>query len=210
MSLSRLVTDSVDFADFWEARPLLSRNLGRLDDVISPELIEELVVGHGLRKPFVRMIKNGPLIPAAAYTRSIGSGSTALNGVVDPKGIRDCLADGATLVMTGLRLYLPSVTRFCDAVSDDLGFPVHANAYLTPANSRGAGAHYDFHGVFIRQTWGRKFWRIQAPVQELPASRCPEGAEFDTPVVLEAWLEPGDCIYLPRGYIHDGWTEDRA
>jgi lysine-specific demethylase/histidyl-hydroxylase NO66 len=210
VSLSRLVTGSVDFDDFWEAKPLLSRDLGGLDDVLSPELLEELIVEHGLRKPFFRMIKNGPLLPTAAYTRSIGSGATALNGVVDPRGVRDCLAGGATLVVTGLRLYLASVTRFCDLVSDDLGFPVHANAYLTPAQSRGAGAHYDFHSVFIRQVWGRKFWSIQAPVEELPHKRCPEGAQFDTPVVLETWLEPGDCLYLPRGYIHDGWTEDRA
>lgn len=208
MALSRLVHDISEFTTAWENEPLLSRNLGSFDDVLSPELLQETVVRRGLRKPFFRMIQEGAAISEGCYVRTIGEGPSALGSLVDPLGVQTSLLRGATLVVQGLRLYLPTVTKFCDELSDELGHPIHANAYLTPAGSRGAGAHYDFHSVFIRQVWGTKFWRVQSPLQRLPEEACPDSQEFATPVVLEARLGPGDCLYLPRGYIHDGWTDN--
>ncbi len=208
MALSKLVSGDVKFADYWEERPILSRDLGDLDDVISLVMLEDVIIRRGIRKPFFRMLQDGAEIDEASYVRSIGEGASALSGMPDLRGIHSSLRAGATLVLQGLRLYVPTVARFCDELSDELGHPIHANAYLTPHKSRGAGAHYDYHSVFIRQVWGRKFWRVQEPVEHRPKDPCRDGAEFDTPVVLETWLEPGDCLYLPRGYVHDGWTEE--
>ncbi|HEX7135611.1 MAG TPA: cupin domain-containing protein, partial [Iamia sp.] len=76
---------------------------------------------------------------------------------------------------------------------------------LTPAFSNGAGRHYDDHSVFIRQLVGRKRWRVQAPVEQWPSAPCSD-ADIDTEVVLDVDLGPGDCLYLPRGFVHDGST----
>ena len=56
---------------------------------------------------------------------------------------------------------------------------------------------------------GEKRWRIHAPVHPLPHRdepwtdhRAAVEAAAATPPVIEATLRPGDCLYLPRGYLH--------
>ncbi len=91
----------------------------------------------------------------------------------------------------------------------DLGHPVQANAYITPPSSRGFSAHYDVHDVFVLQTAGRKRWQVWAPVLDAPLRDQPwarhaeaVAARAITPPLLDVELQPGDCLYLPRGYLH--------
>lgn len=59
------------------------------------------------------------------------------------------------------------------------------NAYLTPALSQGFDTHCDAH----------------APV-ELPVEFRKVRNAGELPVLLEVELQPGDLLYLPRGYPH--------
>jgi ribosomal protein L16 Arg81 hydroxylase len=65
------------------------------------------------------------------------------------------------------------------------------------------------HDVFVLQIEGEKRWRIHRPVLESPLRDQPwndyqaEVAKEDRkPALIEAVLKPGDCLYLPRGYLH--------
>ena len=97
--------------------------------------------------------------------------------------------------------------RLARRLGAELGHPVQVNAYITPAQNQGFAAHYDTHDVFVLQVSGRKKWTVHEPVVTLPtqpwerlaeqvASRATEQPLIDTA------LEPGDCLYLPRGFIH--------
>jgi ribosomal protein L16 Arg81 hydroxylase len=86
---------------------------------------------------------------------------------------------------------------------------VQVNAYVTPPQSQGFADHYDVHDVFVLQIAGEKQWRVRPPVLDAPLRDQPweqrraavEQAATAEPL-LEATLRPGDCLYLPRGYLH--------
>ena len=71
----------------------------------------------------------------------------------------------------------------------------------------GVGPHVDSYDVFLLQAWGRRRWRIAPPsggglVPGLPLKIL---ERFEP---REEWvLEPGDMLYLPPGWEHDGIAE---
>lgn len=173
--LDRVVCSEQALFEHWEATPLVSRSLGDLSDVLSVDSIAGLLHGKGLRTPLIRMLKDGETIPDSEFSSSIGQGSGSLAGLVDGARVLEHIQAGATLVLQGLALFAPPVAQLCDELSHAIGHQVHANAYLTPPNSRGAGAHFDPHSVIIRQVTGEKVWRV-GPRRSLPGPRKAQGS----------------------------------
>jgi ribosomal protein L16 Arg81 hydroxylase len=86
---------------------------------------------------------------------------------------------------------------------------VQANAYITPPQNQGFSDHYDVHDVFVLQLEGQKRWQIREPVLDAPLRDQPWSdrkaaveARAAEPPLIEAVLSPGDCLYLPRGFLH--------
>lgn len=208
MSMRHLVNNRDDLVKRWEVEPLLSTSLPDMQHVLSVGLIEA-AMSQGVRSPYFRMVKDGSPLDPGSYTKNLGSGASAVAGLPDNERLSSEFAAGATLVLQGLRLWQPAVDIFCAEVTKELHHPVHANAYLTPPRSRGAGEHYDFHSVFIRQLEGSKTWRLREAPEVWPRSHFDRRMSVDTPVLLEVDLQPGDCLYVPRGVVHDGWTDVR-
>ncbi len=118
-------------------------------------------------------------------------------------------AAGATLVLQGLHRTWEPIASFTRQLVSDLGHPAQVNAYITPASSRGFDPHYDTHDVFVIQIAGAKHWMIHEPVHRHPLSDQPwtdhREAVADrarSEPRIEAVFEPGDVLYLPRGWIH--------
>lgn len=198
-------------AEHWSRTPLLSRR-GSLPqdftDLLSPVAVDEIVSRRGLRTPFVRMAKDGDVIAAARYTRGGGVGAEVRDQVSDDQ-VLGLFADGATLVLQGLHRMWPPLVDFAGDLAVDLGHPVQANSYITPPQSRGFSPHYDVHDVFVLQVSGTKRWVVHAPVVQDPLAGQPwtgrRALVADAAVgepVIDAVLEPGDSLYLPRGWIH--------
>ncbi len=211
--LSRLVSvDPQTFAtEHWGRRPLLSvaGELPRgFSDLLSADAIDELVSERGLRTPFLRVAKNGTTLAERTFTAPGGVGAGIGDQVSDDKLV-SLFADGSTLVLQALHRVWPPILELCQQLAAELGHPVQANAYVTPPQNQGFSNHYDVHDVFVLQIEGRKRWQIHAPVLESPLRDQPWSDRKDavaaraaeTPLI-EAVLEPGDCLYLPRGYLH--------
>jgi ribosomal protein L16 Arg81 hydroxylase len=201
-----------DFAEqHWGRRPLLTRAAqlpARFDDLLDESAVDELLSRRGLRTPFLRMAKDGDIVPPARYTRGGGAGATAGDQAADDLVLSQ-FDGGATLVLQALHRTWPPLMTFASQLSGELGHPVQVNAYVTPPQNRGFAAHYDVHDVFVLQVAGRKQWRVHAPVLTDPLRDQPweqrrtavaERAQ-ETPVIDEV-LAPGDALYLPRGYLH--------
>jgi hypothetical protein len=126
-------------------------------------------------------------------------------------------ADGATLVLQGLHRVWPALIDFARELGATLGQPLQVNAYLTPAGNQGFATHYDTHDVFVLQVDGRKHWRIHEPVLPDPLERQGWGrradevsAVADGPPALDVLLEPGDALYLPRGWLHSAQAQSES
>ena len=117
---------------------------------------------------------------------------------------------GWTLLVQGLDLHLDAAHavlhrfRFIpDARLDDLML-----SYASDGG--GVGPHIDSYDVFLLQVQGRRRWRIG---RAAPAAAA--ALREDVPLKMLAafkpthdWLlEPGDMLYLPPGWAHDGVAE---
>jgi bifunctional lysine-specific demethylase and histidyl-hydroxylase NO66 len=198
-------------AQHWSRAPLLApaaELTGGFDDLFSAAAVDELVSRRGLRTPFLRMAKDGTVLPAARFTRGGGAGASVGDQVADDR-VLAAMADGATLVLQALHRTWPPLVAFGAQLSEELGHPTQINAYITPPENQGFAPHYDVHDVFVLQVSGRKRWTIHQPVVVDPLSNHPwEGHRAEVAAraaeepVIDTVLEPGAALYLPRGTIH--------
>ena len=114
---------------------------------------------------------------------------------------------GWTLLVQGLDLHIPAAHdmlcrfRFIpDARLDDLMV-----SWASPDG--GVGPHTDAYDVFLVQVQGRRRWRVGPPVGGAGPAWV-EGAPLkrlaDFKPTLDWVLEPGDMLYLPPHWGHDG------
>jgi bifunctional lysine-specific demethylase and histidyl-hydroxylase NO66 len=212
--LPRLIAvDRNQFASqYWGQQPLLSPAddlpASGFTELLDAQAIDELVSKRGLRTPFLRVAKSGATLADRTFTAPGGVGAGIADQVSDDKLVR-LFADGSTLVLQALHRVWPPILEFCQRLAAELGHPVQANAYVTPPQNQGFSAHYDVHDVFVLQIEGEKRWAIHRPIFESPLRDQPWAdrkahveKRAQEPPLIEALLRPGDCLYLPRGYLH--------
>ncbi|MEX5272157.1 cupin domain-containing protein [Kocuria sabuli] len=194
--------------DVWGHTALLTRGASDFSDLFSADAVDELIARRGLRTPFLRVAKGGSTLPDSSFTSSAGVGAT-ISDQLDDTALWRRFAEGATLVLQALHRTWEPVADFCTRLSTELGHPVQANAYITPPQNRGFDDHYDVHDVFVLQIAGTKRWIIHEPVHVDPLRDQPwtdhraavAGAAKGS-AYLDVVLEPGDALYLPRGWLH--------
>lgn len=218
-ALSRCIrVDEQVFADeYWGRRALLSTaeelaarpgNEHGFEDLFTAASVDELVTRRGVRTPFIRMAREGTVLPPSAFTASGGFGAEVGDQVASEKVLKE-FAAGATIVLQGLHRLWPPIIDFTRELVADIGHPAQVNAYVTPPSSQGFSPHYDTHDVFVLQVAGEKHWVIHEPVLDNPLASQPWG-EVGAEVAerakgepaIDAVLRPGDALYLPRGWIH--------
>lgn len=116
-----------------------------------------------------------------------------------------------TLLVQGLNLHLESADQLLRRFS----FVPYARlddvmvSYARPGG--GVGPHLDSYDVFLLQGTGRRLWRIGRRSEPAAADLVPGAAlkilrEFEPEE--EYLVEPGDMLYLPPGWAHDGIALD--
>ena len=71
----------------------------------------------------------------------------------------------------------------------------------------GVGPHVDSYDVFLLQAHGRRRWRIAKRFDPTLRSDAPLKVLRRFSAEREHLLEPGDMLYLPPGWAHDGEAE---
>jgi len=205
----------------WNTAPLLVRAGERVaqggradfDDLFSAAAVDELLGPRALRTPFFTLVKDGVGLPRSTFTRRAVAGNQQLSDLPDSDGIARAFADGATIVLQALHRTHPPLADFCRDLAAELGHQCQVNVYVTPPGAQGFKPHHDTHDVLVLQVAGRKHWTIHPPVVELPLKSQPTTQLGPDPVagrapVIDTVLEPGDALYLPRGWLHSARTAD--
>lgn len=133
-----------------------------------------------------------------------GGGWTLRQGPLPRRALPRLQQRQWTLLVQGLDLHVPAAYellqkfRFVpDARLDDLMI-----SYATDGG--GVGPHFDSYDVFLLQVQGQRRWRIGRMKDE----RLEPGVPLKILAHFEAeeeWvLEPGDMLYLPPRWAHDG------
>jgi 50S ribosomal protein L16 3-hydroxylase len=111
---------------------------------------------------------------------------------------------GWTLLVQGLDQHLDEARKLLDrfrfvpdARLDDLMLSV-------ASDGGGVGPHFDSYDVFLIQLAGRRRWRIGAQRDAVLRDDVPLKIIANFKPEEEFVLEPGDMLYLPPGWAHDG------
>ncbi|SDC20218.1 cupin domain-containing protein [Niabella drilacis] len=160
--------------------------------------------------PSLRIVKNGNEVPAAAYTlKGVPIGHHKRDGIIHTEKAFALFNEGATLVIQAGQRYFDHLSACCMALSRKFNAPVQANLYITPNRSQGFNPHWDTHDVFVLQISGTKTWHLYGFEKELPTKNqgfVSKGYNKAPEQTLQ--LQPGDFLYVPRGYVHDAVADD--
>jgi JmjC domain len=197
---------------YWEQKPLVVRRdePGRFDELLSREDAERLLSSTALRYPAFRLVRAGDQLDPHSYTKDLGWSPEPFTGTIDVARVAAEFEAGATIVLQALHHNWHRLAVFCRELEATLGHPVQANAYYTPRSAQGLAVHHDTHDVFVLQIAGEKRWLVYEPRLELPLA----GQKYDRSLgepgepVEDVTLRPGDTLYMPRGWLHEGLTSD--
>lgn len=129
------------------------------------------------------------------------------HGPFEPDALPPLTRKRWTLLVQGVDLHddrahaLLERFRFVpDARVDDLMISV-------ASDGGGVGPHTDSYDVFLVQVWGRRRWRVARPRPHALIPNLPLKMLADFEPEQEFVLDPGDILYLPPGWGHDGIAE---
>lgn len=179
----------------WQKKPLLVRQA--LPGVAPP-----------LARAALFALAEDESVESRLVVRAARDGWTLRAGPLQRRALPPLKQPGWTLLVQGLDLHVPAARallerfRFVpEARLDDL--------MLSWASvGGGVGPHVDSYDVFLLQVQGRRRWRV-GPVRQPAAFRpdLPLRILADFAPADDWLLEPGDMLYLPPGWGHDGCAE---
>lgn len=174
--------------DYWHKKPLLIRQaFPGFTPLLTRDALFELAARDDVESRLIShfdqqwQMQNGPFKRLPSVRQK--DWTLLVQGV----NLHD---DGADALMQQFR-FIP------DARLDDLMI-----SYAT--DTGGVGPHFDSYDVFLLQAHGRRRWRISAQDDLSLAQGMPLKILRNFRPEQEFVLEPGDMLYLPPHYAHDG------
>ncbi|GGC17596.1 hypothetical protein GCM10007205_28300 [Oxalicibacterium flavum] len=180
--------------DYWHKKPLLIRNAipgfqplltrDALFELVRQEEVESRLIIHA-RKQWE--MDSGPFDAVPPLTQK--------NWTLLVQGV-NLHNDAADALMRQFR-FIP------DTRLDDLMI-----SYAT--ENGGVGAHFDSYDVFLLQAHGHRRWRISAQTDLSLVEGVPLKILKNFKPEQEFVLGPGDMLYLPPHYAHEGTAMDEC
>lgn len=183
-------------ARYWQKKPLLVRQaMPGVAPPLTPAALFELAASDAVESRLVE---------------SRDGGWHVRQGPLPRRALPPLSRAGWTLLVQGLDLHVPAAHALLRAFDflpaarlDDVMV-----SWASPGG--GVGAHVDAYDVFLLQVQGARRWRVG----RVRDASLVEGAPLKLLQNFEAsqeWLlQPGDMLYLPPGWGHDGVAEAGA
>lgn len=179
--------------EVWQQRPLLIRNPWQgWANPLEPDELAGLACEAGVESRLIR---------------SAGAGGLMLeHGPFAPERFAQLGTSPWTLLVQAVDHHVPAVAALLDAFRFIPNWRVDDVMVSYATDGGGVGAHFDQYDVFLVQGLGSRRWRVGARCDDgtalLPHDDLRLLAEFEP---LDEWvLEPGDILYVPPGFAHDG------
>jgi hypothetical protein len=141
---------------------------------------------------------SAPLARAIKETRSYTEYGTREGWVVPRVNVKEFtnqLREGATLVLSHIHEMHPPLTMLAESLERFFRATSGINVYVAWRDVHGFNIHRGKHDVFIAQVFGKKRWRLYAPIPEKPGKPPTEHT-------WESIINAGDLLYIPRGLWH--------
>lgn len=187
------------FAEFFEQKHLLVQpgDPHRFEELLTIEAIDAFIDGADLRQGMLDLVRHPDRIDPSLYLST--------DGHVIASAVTEQYLNGATVILPQLHDSMPRLGAFCRALERVLSCHIQTNIYLTPPGNQGFNTHYDNHDVFVLQLSGAKHWRLYGTPIEIPyrGEGFTLGQHEAGEVTESLTLQAGDCLYLPRGVMHD-------
>jgi len=187
------------FEQYWEKKPLFLR---RCDPHYYQSLIDfsDLDALMAVVRPNERQVLIGKVEKDSA---------NFFEYITEPQKfwatVTTAFDQGYTFGLLTIEQVYPKLRKFYSKIEDELGSIVSGSVYVSPPNTQGFAAHCDRDDVYAMQIWGKKRWEIWQPLDELSlrgGRLSEEDLSKQGQPVIDIWVEPGDLLYVPRGWIH--------
>ena len=119
--------------------------------------------------------------------------------------LEDQLKTGSTLTVEYCESFFQNVQAMCSTIAETMLARVYATLFLVYQPERPCGLHWDDRDMFICQVAGRKTWPVYKPHYANPFLDQ-RRVTYRSPIselYQEFTLEPGDALYMPRGWLHN-------
>lgn len=207
---------------FWETTPLLVKrsaepvwappDAARPQALLSTDGLREV-----LRRWHVRVQQDhGQVVFVRPDSFVHDEAILAVGERVTEHALEAALEAGDTVVLHNAELYWPPLTHLSLALGEYWQMYAQCNVYYSPpAVERAVSAHQDAQSVFIVQLEGRKRFSLHAPPERWMLKQQQRGKGRDRlqeedlgEALLDAVLDPGDVLFIPRGVVHRTSTAD--
>ncbi len=183
---------------YWQKKPLLVRQaIANFKPLLDRAALFDLAASDDVESRLVAKL------PAAGQWRLKSGPFTrrALPALKTPAW--SLLVQGVDLHNDAVRALLDQFRFIPDARLDDLMI-----SYATERG--GVGPHFDSYDVFLLQAQGRRQWQISAQKDLALQDDVPLKILANFQPTQTFVLEPGDMLYLPPRYAHDGVALDEC
>lgn len=187
---------SVDqfLAEYWQKKPLLIRQaIPGFSGLLSHQDLFALACREEVESRYIRLPASG-----------LDGKWTLHHGPQLRRRLRAGQSQPWTVLVQGLNLWLPAAERLLQQFSfipqarlDDL-------MVSYAVDGGGVGPHFDNYDVFLLQGSGQRRWRIGAQQDRRLVPDIPLRILASFSAEEEWLLGPGDMLYLPPHWAHDG------
>lgn len=128
-------------------------------------------------------------------------------------GVRSC--DESVVFIEAIDRAEPSMRDTARNLATLFGLPSAWFDAVRTHTVSGIGSHFDHSDNFVLQQEGRKIWRLSPPdclpegarARRMLGDKSVGAAPIDSDSVSEFVLEPGDLLYMPLFWIHEGVSD---
>lgn len=171
-------------------------------DLLSPGQLGALLRNPLLRYPQVRVAHSGRAVAVGEYVGPRRIGTRFVDDGIDAFRISQWLTRGATVTLDALEYLSAPVERICESLTQALGYPATATAYVTAPGRQGLSPHTDEEDVFVLQTYGTKQWSIDSGQRQDVATAMGFPMNDEMARVSPRLLRAGCMFYMPAGTPH--------
>jgi len=180
--------------DYWQKKPLLIRQaFPKFNGLIDAQKLLALASTEDVQARLVKQKRGKFELQQSPF---------------EPEQLDGLGKTGWTVLVQGVNHYFPEAAELLKHFS----FIPHARlddlmVSYAPKGG-GVGPHFDSYDVFLLQGSGHRRWQISAQADRSLIPGAPLRILRDFRIEQEWLLEPGDMLYLPPHYAHNGIAED--